>query len=82
MWAWDLHVMENGLGDQEYFGGTFSIADIALGVVVPIGFLCGQSVKKFPRLTRWIRRLAERPSFQNTPSFVDHIRIAEEQDLI
>jgi glutathione S-transferase len=82
MWAWDLHVMEEGLGDQEYFGGTFSIADIALGVVVPIGFLCGQSVKKFPRLARWIRRLAARPSFLNTPSFVDHIRVAEEQDLI
>ena len=82
MWDWDLRVLEQGLGDQEYFGGTFSIADIALGVVVPIAFLCNMSVKPYPKLTRWIRRLAERKSFRNTPSFVNHIEVAEERGLI
>lgn len=81
-WDWDLRVLEEGLGDREFFGGTFSIADIALGVVVPIAFLCGMSVKRYPRLTRWIHRLEERPSFRNTYSFMDHLKVAREKGLL
>lgn len=82
MWDWDLHVLEEGLGEREYFGDTFSIADIALGVVVPIAFLTGMSVKRYPRLTRWIHRLTGRKSFQQTPSFVNHIEVATAKGLI
>jgi glutathione S-transferase len=82
MWNWDLHVLEQGLGEKEYFGDTFSIADIALGVVVPIAFLCGMSVKPFPGLSRWIRRLAARKSFQQTSSFMNHIEVATAKNLL
>ena len=65
-----------GFGREEYFGDTFSIADIALGVVVPIAFLCGMSVRPYPRPSRWIRRLAARKSFQQTSSFMNHLEVA------
>jgi glutathione S-transferase len=82
MWDWDLRVLEEGLDDREFFGGTFSIADIALGVVVPIAFLTGMSVKRYPRLTRWIHRLAERESFRNTSSFMNHLEVAKAKGLL
>jgi glutathione S-transferase len=75
-------VLEQGLGEREYFGETFCIADIALGVVVPIAFLCGMSVKPFPKLSRWIRRLAQRKSFQQTSSFMNHIEVATAKNLL
>jgi glutathione S-transferase len=78
----DLHVLEQGLGEKEYFGDTFSIADIALGVVVPIAFLCGMLMKPFPGLSRWIRRLAARKSFQQTSSFMNHIEVATAKNLL
>ncbi|GAB4349202.1 MAG: glutathione S-transferase [Immundisolibacter sp.] len=83
MLQWDYHVMNEALEGKHYFGGdTFTIADIALGVVTPIAFLLGIDVKQHPNVRDWLLRLAERQSFQNTYSFMDHMNAAERDGLL
>lgn len=83
MLQWDYHVMDEALREQTYIGGeTFSIADIALGVVTPIAFLLGVDIRQHSRVRDWLLRLAERSSFQNTYSFMDHMQAAERNALI
>jgi len=83
MLHWDLQVMELGLNGRDYFGGDeFSIADIALGVVTPVLFLVGVSLKQHPGIRDWVLRLAERESFLATPSFRNHIETAEKEGLL
>lgn len=83
MLQWDYHVMDMALEGQPYFGGKeFSIADIALGVVSPIAFLLGVDLKRHANVRGWLRRLAERPSFQATHSFMDHMNAAERDGLL
>ena len=83
MLHWDYHVMDIALRGQRYFGGDeFSIADIALGVVSPIAFLLGIDLKRHANVRGWLRRLAERPSFRSTYSFMDHINAAERDGLL
>ncbi|RLA54174.1 MAG: hypothetical protein DRR42_02540 [Gammaproteobacteria bacterium] len=83
MLQWDYHVLEMALKGKRYFGGDdFSIADIALGVVTPIAFLLGIDIKQHPNVRNWLLRVAERPSFQNTYSFMDHMAAAERDGLM
>jgi glutathione S-transferase len=57
-------VLEAQLGDQAYFCGDFSLADVAVvphcAVAAFLGLLPGQS--SHPRLARWLERVQERPS--------------------
>lgn len=59
-------VMDTRLGDVEYLGGDFSIADIAsYPWVVPYTGL-GQDLDNFPHLQRWFKAIAVRPATQRT----------------
>ena len=58
------------------------MADIDLGVISSITFLLGESVKQYPNVRDWLRRLAERKSFQATPSFRNQMEIAVRDGLI
>lgn len=59
----NLQVLEASLANKDYLTGEFSIADIALGCAVPIGFHLNVDLKSYPNITAWLARLHARPSF-------------------
>ena len=55
--------LERRLGDEAWFGGAFSVADIALFMAVLfVQRLHGPKLDSFPALAGWFARAAERPS--------------------
>lgn len=77
MMYFDIGLLEQKLQGQQFILGQFSIADIALGVVTAICLMGDISLRQFPNVSRWLLALADRPSFKNTSSFMDHINIAQ-----
>lgn len=58
-----LKYIEGALGDQEYLGGKFSLADIA--VATGLGIYRGALQRTLsPKLTAYHARLADRPQYQ------------------
>ena len=55
---------------------------LALGIVSAVIFLLGQGVKEHPHVRGWLRRLAERKSFQATPTFRNEWEVAVRDGLI
>lgn len=55
-------VMEKRLEDREYLAGAYSIADIASFPWVRNWHSLGQDLRKFPKLDRWLNRIAKRPA--------------------
>jgi GST-like protein len=57
-------VMDKRLGDVEFLGGDYSIADMAsIGWIVPHANQ-GQDLQEFPNLKRWFETLKSRPAVE------------------
>jgi GSH-dependent disulfide-bond oxidoreductase len=59
-----LEVLETRLGQAEYLGGDYSIADIATWPWVRIHDWAGVSAEGLPNLARWMKALDQRPACQ------------------
>lgn len=82
MMLFNLGLIDRTIGEKPYVLGQYSVVDIALGVVTAICFKGDIDMRPFANICRWLKLLAERPSFQNTPSFVDHMEIARRTNRI
>ena len=78
----NLSVLDNALASSEFVAGELSIADIALGCVVPIGFHLDVDLKPFPGIVAWLKRLADRASFQAEAVFVADYRAGAANSLV
>jgi glutathione S-transferase len=63
-----LSFLEKTLGDRLYFisGNSISLADIVAGTVIPLLSSFSISLEEYPKLTQWMKRLQQRPSWQQT----------------
>jgi glutathione S-transferase len=60
-----LDVLEKGIGNKTYLvGEEFSVADINAGSVANLALALGISLGDKPNLSRWVKMLKSRPSFQ------------------
>jgi len=59
----NLAILDAQLAGRDYVCGDFSIADIALGCLVPISFNLGLDLTPYPHLLAWIKRLRARPAW-------------------
>ena len=64
-----LRIVDAALAGREYLAGTFSVADIALGAMIPLSFVIGLDLKPCPHLLAWLRRLAARKAWQGNDIF-------------
>ncbi len=64
-----LRIVDAALTGREYLAGTFSVADIALGAMIPLSFVIGLDLKPYPNLLGWLRRLATRKAWRNNDIF-------------
>jgi glutathione S-transferase len=69
-WHHNLRILDDNLADKEYAAGHYSIADMALGCVVPIGPLFGMTVMPFKNIHTWLKRLEQRQSWQQERTFL------------
>lgn len=58
--------LERGGG---YVAGSYSVADIALGPIVPIGFHLGIDLKAHARVASWLDGLSQRAAWRDEPAF-------------
>lgn len=65
-----LTILDRELDGRDYVDGKFSIADIALGNMVPVGFMIGFDMTPFPHILSWLDRLGQRPAWARAESFV------------
>lgn len=56
-----LGVMEHQLAQSEYFGGDFSVADIALYAYTHVAHEGGFDVGEYPAVKRWLAAVAAQP---------------------
>jgi glutathione S-transferase len=69
-----LSTLEKWLGVGPYFSGDrLTLADIVAGTVVPILPTLGVSLNNYPALQEWIKRLRQRPSWQQTEATPEQI---------
>lgn len=59
-----FEVMEKRLGEAEYLGGDYSIADIACVGWVRVYDFSGVSIDGLPNLNRWLETVTARPAVQ------------------
>lgn len=64
--AHSLTFLEHQLGNQQYFGGDFTRADIVAGVWVTLLPQLGLTLDSYPYLKAWAKRLTQRPSWRGT----------------
>lgn len=65
-----LLIVDAALAGREYVAGAFSVADIALGAMIPLSFVVGLDLKPYPNLLGWLRRLAARKAWQGNEIFM------------
>lgn len=64
-WAASWSILDAHLADEDYVaGGTFSVADIALGIMAYRWFTLEIEREEFAHLAAWYQRLCERPPFR------------------
>ena len=62
-----LQFLEGLLGDLPYFGSKqLTLADFVAGTAVPLLPTIGVSLKDYERLSKWVKRLRQRESWQQT----------------
>ena len=64
-----LQTLDDALAGRDYVAGTFSIADIALGAMIPLSFAIGLDLKPYPGLLGWLGRLAARDAWKRNEIF-------------
>lgn len=75
----NLGILDAQLAGKEYVCGSFSIADIALGCLVPISFNLGLDLTPYPHLLAWIKRLSVRPAWSKAETVVADIAAGKTQ---
>jgi glutathione S-transferase len=60
----NLGILDTALERHDYVAGSYSVADIALGSVVPIVFLLGIDITGHRNIVGWLRRLRGRTAWQ------------------
>jgi len=75
----NLGILDAQLAGKEYVCGSFSIADIALGCLVPISFNLGLDLTLYPHLLAWIKRLSARPAWSKAETVVADIAAGKTQ---
>lgn len=78
----NLVILRNDLKGRDYVAGNFSVADIALGCSVAVGFCLEIDLKPYPEIGQWLRRLQQRAAFAAEPSFSADVLVGEQGDLI
>jgi glutathione S-transferase len=69
-----LDTLNNWLGAGAYFSGDhLTLADIVAGTVIPILPTLGVSLNNYSSLQDWIKRLQQRPSWQQTAATPEQI---------
>lgn len=71
--------LHNGGG---FVTGEYSVADIALGMIVPIGFHLGINLDEYPGIVGWLNHLSARPAWQDEPAFVQDMTAGRSANLI
>lgn len=78
-----LLILDNALANGGGFvAGEYSIADIALGTIVPIGFHLGIDLRDHGAVVRWLNALSARPAWQAEPSFQQDMSAGRSANLI
>lgn len=78
----NLAILQNNLIGKEYVGVSFSVADIALGCSVSIGFHLAIDLRPYSEIGKWLRRLQQRVAFAAEPSFSADALAGEQAALI
>jgi len=68
-----LTALDRQLNGKDYVVGTFSVADIALGIAISVLPMFGISLDPYPNVARWLPTIQARDSFkkaQPTPEFM------------
>ena len=68
-----LESLDRQLKGKDYVAGTFSVADIALGIAISVLPMFGISLDPYPNVARWLPTIQARESFkkaQPTPEFM------------
>lgn len=68
-WNKSLSVLDAELGHHDYVTGTYSLADIALGCVIPIGPVLGVDLTPHRHINVWLRRLELKSSWKVEKTF-------------
>ena len=74
-----LAILEQQLAGRDYVAGTFSVADIAIGSIVPLAFALGVDLSANSNTLAWLKRLSERPAFANNEMFTADLKAGEAQ---
>lgn len=64
-----IQILDGQLAGRDYVAGTFSIADIALGAMVPLSFGVGLDLRPYKNLLGWLRRLVKRQAWRENEIF-------------
>jgi glutathione S-transferase len=59
-----LDVMERQLASTPFLTGSYSIADIALYAYTHVAHQGGYDLGRYPKISAWLRRVAEQPRFE------------------
>lgn len=71
--------LSNGGG---FLTGEYSVADIALGAIVPIGFHLGINLREHPAIIGWLDQLSTRRAWQAEPAFMQDMAAGRSADLL
>ena len=74
-----LTILDDALAGKDYLCGAYSVADIALGAIVPIAFLLSLDLTGFSNIIGWLRRLRDRPAFQKADAVRADMAAGEQQ---
>lgn len=78
----NLAVLNDNLKANDFVGGSFSVADIALGCAVAIGFRLDIDLRPYPNVAHWLRSLRKRPAFAQEPAFSADVGFGEQLALL
>jgi len=70
-WHQNLQILEAQLAGREYVADGYSIADIALGCVAPLGTIFGIPLTAYANIVSWLRRLGQRPNWSERTFVLD-----------
>jgi GST-like protein len=74
-------VMEHRLSEAEYFGGEYSIADIAIYPWLVQHEDQGQNMQDYPNLERWFERVGSRPAVRRGLKVGEELRRTLDRDM-
>lgn len=75
----NLAILDARLAGRAYVADDFSVADIALGCLVPICFNLGLDLTPYPHLLAWIKRLRARPAWRKSDTIMADMAAGEAQ---